>query len=238
VIEATSGNTGIGLALVCSVKGYKLLLTMSEAVSGERRKILKARGAEILLTPGELGTDGAIEESYRLARETPAKYFLADQFNNEANWKAHYEGTANEIWEQTDGQITTFVASMGTTGTLMGVSRRLKELNPDIRIVGVEPYLGHKIQGLKNLKEAYKPEIFEKKRLDDKPNIDDEEAYEMARRLTKEEGLFVGMSSGAAMVLARKEAEAMDEGTLVVIFPDNGERYLSTPLFTVQDNGE
>lgn len=235
VIEATSGNTGIGLALVCAVKGYKLLLAMSEAVSIERQKILKARGADILLTPGHLGTDGAIEEVYRLARENPDTYFMADQFNNQANWKAHYHGTAEEIWQQTQGIITTFVATMGTSGTLMGVSRKLKAYNRAIQIVGVEPYLGHKIQGLKNMKEAYCPEIFEKHRLDKKVNIDDEEAFEMTRRLAKEEGLFVGMSSGAAMAIARREAETLEEGTIVVIFPDSGERYLSTPVFTVKD---
>ncbi|MEA3279405.1 MAG: cysteine synthase, partial [Thermodesulfobacteriota bacterium] len=236
VIEATSGNTGIGLALVCSVKGYKLLLIMSEAVSVERRKILNARGADILLTPSHLGTDGAIEKAYRLVRENPETYFMTDQFNNEANCLAHYYGTAEEIWKQTGGKITTVVATMGTTGTLMGISKRLKEYNTNIRIVGVEPYLGHKIQGLKNMKEAYRPGIYDKKRLDKVVNIEDEKAFEMTRRLAKEEGIFVGMSSGAAMVIARKEAEAMTEGTIVVIFPDGGERYLSTSLFTAQDS--
>ena len=236
VIEATSGNTGIGLALVCGVKGYRLMLTMSEAVSVERRKILKARGAEILLTPGHLGTDGAIEEAYRLAREDPGRYFVVDQFNNEANWKSHYHGTAQEIWQQTDGSVTTLVACLGTTGTLMGASRKLKQLNPAIQIVGVEPYLGHKIQGLKNMKEAYCPEIFEKQRLDKKVNLDDEEAFEMARRLAKTEGLLVGMSSGAAMAAALKEAHELSEGTVVVILPDGGERYLSTSLFAVADD--
>jgi len=235
VIEATSGNTGIGLALVCAVKGYKLLLTMSEAASVERQKILRARGADILLTPGHLGTDGAIEEAYRLARENPDAYFMTDQFNNPANWRSHYYGTAVEVWQQTGGAITLLVAAMGTTGTLMGMQRRLKEFNPDIRIIGVEPYLGHKIQGLKNMKEAYCPEIFEKERLDRKVNIDDEEAFEMTRRLAREEGLFVGMSSGAAMAVAVKEAAAMPEGTIVAILPDSGERYLSTPLFTVRE---
>ena len=235
VIEATSGNTGIGLALVCGVKGYRLMLTMSEAVSVERRKILQARGAEILLTPGHLGTDGAIEEVYRLARKDPKRYFVVDQFNNEANWKSHYHGTAQEIWQQTNGAVTTLVACMGTTGTLMGASRKLKELNPAVQIVGVEPYLGHKIQGLKNMKEAYCPEIFEKNRLDKQVNIEDEVAYEMARRLAATEGLLVGMSSGAAMAAAIEEAEQLNEGTLVVILPDGGERYLSTSLFTVAD---
>jgi len=235
VIEATSGNTGIGLAMVCAVKGYRLLLAMSESVSIERQKILKARGAEILLTPGHLGTDGAIEEVYRLVRENPGRYFMVDQFNNEANWKSHYDGTAEEIWRQTGGAVSMVVACMGTTGTLMGVSRRLKEYNPGIQIVGVEPYLGHKIQGLKNLKEAYCPEIFEKQRLDRKINIDDEEAYDTARRLAKEEGLFVGMSSGAALAAAVKESSQMAEGVIVVILPDGGERYLSTPLFSISE---
>jgi cysteinyl-tRNA synthetase len=235
VIEATSGNTGIGLAMVCSVKGYRLMLAMSEAASVERQQILRARGAEILLTPGHLGTDGAIEEVYRLARENPDTYFMTDQFNNPANWKSHYNGTAVEIWEQTDGKLTHMVATMGTSGTLMGLSRRLKEFNPVIRIIGVEPYLGHRLQGLKNMKEAYQPEIFEKQLLDEKVNVEDEPAFEMTRRLAREEGLMVGMSSGAAMVVAGGVAGRMDQGTLVVIFPDGGERYLSTPLFAVQE---
>ncbi len=235
VVEATSGNTGIGLALVCAVKGYRLLLAMSEAVSEERRKILKARGADILLTPGHLGTDGAIEEVYRLVRENPDLYFMPDQFNNAANWRAHYHGTAEEIWRQTGGRVTAVVATLGTSGTLMGISRRLKEYHPDVRIIGVEPFLGHKIQGLKNMKEAYQPEIFEKQRLDKKINIEDEEAFEMTRRLALEEGIFAGMSSGAAMAIAVKETAAMEEGVMVVILPDGGERYLSTTVFAVKE---
>ena len=235
VIEATSGNTGIGLALVCAVKGYRLLLAMSESASVERQKILKARGAEILLTPGHQGTDGAIEEVYRLARENPDLYFVTDQFNNEANWQAHYYGTGPELWQQTKGELKALVATLGTSGTLMGLSRRLKKYNPDIIIVGVEPYLGHKLQGLKNMKESYQPEIFDKSLLDKKPNIDDEIAFEMTRRIAKEEGLLVGMSSGAAMAVAYEEAKSMDKGIIVVIFPDGGERYLSTPLFAIQE---
>ena len=234
VLEATSGNTGIGLALICSVKGYRLLLVMSDSVSIERRKILKARGAELLLTPGHLGTDGAIEEVYRLARETPERYFMVDQFSNAANWQAHYYGTAEEIWNQTAGQVSTVVTALGTTGTAMGLSSGLKNHNPSIRIVGVEPYLGHKIQGLKNMKEAYCPEIFDKRRLDKKVNIEDEDAYETARRLAREEGIFAGMSSGAAMAAALQEARELSEGIVVVILPDSGERYLSTPLYAVQ----
>lgn len=235
VIEATSGNTGIGLAMVCSVKGYRLLLAMSEAASMERQKILKARGAEILLTPGHLGTDGAIEEVYRLARENPETYFMTDQYNNPANWKAHYTVTAVEIWEQTDHRLTHLVATMGTSGTLMGLSRRLKEFDPAIQIIGVEPYLGHRLQGLKNMKEAYQPEIFEKRLLDGKVNVEDEPAFEMTRRLAREEGLMVGMSSGAAMAAAADLARTLERGTVVVVFPDGGERYLSTPLFDVQE---
>ncbi|MDY0161811.1 cysteine synthase [Desulfobotulus sp.] len=231
VIEATSGNTGIGLAMVCAVKGYRLMLAMSEAVSLERRRILKARGAEILLTPGHLGTDGAIEAVYRLVREQPQRYFMTDQYNTEANWRAHAEGTSREIWEQTQGRVNAVVATMGTTGTLMGLSRGLKALNPEVRIIGVEPYLGHRIQGLKNMKEAYQPELYEKHRLDVKVNIEDARAFETARRMAKEEGLLVGMSSGAAMAVAQDVAASMKEGVVVVMLPDSGERYLSTELF-------
>ena len=231
VLEPTSGNTGIGLALVCAVKGYRLQLAMSEGASMERRQILSALGAEILLTPGHLGTDGAIEEAYRLARENPDRYYLPDQFNNPANMMAHYEGTGREVWEQTEGRVTTFVSSMGTTGTLMGSSMRLKEYNPNIEIVGAEPYLGHKIQGLKNLKEAYVPGIYDRARIDELVYIDDEDSFEMTRRLAREEGLLVGMSSGAAMHVAVEKARRMKEGVIVVILPDGGERYLSTNLF-------
>ena len=231
VLEATSGNTGIGLALVCTVKKYKLLLTMPESVSVERRKILKALGAEILLTPAKDGTDGAIEKAYEMARKNK-KYWLADQFNNPDNWKAHYYGTAEEIWQDTDGKITHFVGSMGTTGTLMGVSKRLKKHNPKIQIIGIEPLLGHKIQGLKNMKEAYKPGIYDKTLLDKKINVNDANAYEMARKIAKKEGIFVGMSSGAAMFGALEVIKSLKKGLVVVLFPDSGERYLSTNLFT------
>ena len=235
IIEATSGNTGIGLAMVAAIKGYRMLLAMSEAVSMERRQILTALGAEIMLTPGHLGTDGAIEEVYRMVREHPGKYFLPDQYNNEANVDAHYYGTGMEIWEQTGGRVDVFVATIGTTGTLMGCSKRLKEMNPAIRVVGAEPYLGHKIQGLKNLKEAYVPGIFERSRIDEMVYIDDEDAYAMTRRLAREEGIFVGMSSGGAMHVAVEQARQMEEGTIVVIIPDGGERYLSTNLFVPRE---
>ncbi|MBW1998206.1 MAG: cysteine--tRNA ligase [Deltaproteobacteria bacterium] len=234
ILEATSGNTGIGLSLVAAVKRYRIHLVMSEAVSEERKKILRAMGAELQFTPAHLGTDGAIEFVYNLAREEAETYWLADQFNNESNWLAHYHSTANEIWEQTGGKVDKIVCSMGTTGTLMGISRRFEELQPHVKIIGVEPYLGHKIQGLKNMKESYTPGIFEKQRADRIINIDDEEAYYTSRLLAKEEGLFVGMSSGAAMAVALRLAREMVQGRIVVILPDGGERYLSTPLFVVK----
>ncbi|MBW1702662.1 MAG: cysteine--tRNA ligase [Deltaproteobacteria bacterium] len=231
ILEATSGNTGIGLSMVAAIKGYQILLVMAEAVSEERKKILRAMGAELKFTPAHLGTDGAIEFVYNLIREEPDKYWLADQFNNEANWMAHYHGTAAEIWEQTGGNLDIIVSTMGTTGTLMGLSRRFNELKPEVKIIGVEPYLGHKIQGLKNMKESYRPGIFEKNRADQIINIDDEESYLASRMLAKKEGIFAGMSSGAAMAVALKLANEMKKGRIVVILPDGGDRYLSTPLF-------
>jgi cysteinyl-tRNA synthetase len=236
ILEATSGNTGIGLAMIAAAKGYKLCLTMSEAASEERKKILRAMGAELHFTPAAQGTDGAIEVAYRMLRENPDKYFGTDQFNNEDNVAAHYYGTAQEIWEQTDGAVTMIVSSLGTTGTAMGISKRLKELNPEIKIIGVEPYLQHKIQGLKNMRESYRPGIFDKARLDEKVNILDEDAFEMSRRLTREEGILAGMSSGAAMFVAAQKARLLEEGLIVVIFPDSGERYLSTELFSFKED--
>ncbi len=234
ILEATSGNTGIGLAMIAAAKGYKLCLTMPESASEERKKILRAMGAELHFTPAAQGTDGAIELAYKMLRENPDKYFGTDQFNNEDNIAAHYCGTAREIWDQTAGKVTTVVASLGTTGTAMGIYKRLKELNPQIAIVGVEPYLQHKIQGLKNMRESYRPGIFDKKCLDEKVNILDEDAFEMSRRLAQEEGILAGMSSGAAMFVAAQKAREMKKGMIVVIFPDSGERYLSTELFAVK----
>ena len=234
IIEATSGNTGIGLAMVCAVKGYRIMCAMSESASLERKRILKALGAELLLTPAHLGTDGSIEEVYRLARENPDKYFLADQFNNPHNPASH-ESTCREIWEQTDGKVTMVVATMGTTGTLMGLYAGMKKFNPAIRIVGVEPFLGHALQGLKNMKESYKPGIFDKTKADEIVNIEDEEGYETARRLARQEGLFLGMSSGAAVAVAIRKARELPHGLIVAIAPDGGERYLSTSLFTEKE---
>ncbi|MFP4392469.1 MAG: cysteine synthase [Desulfohalobiaceae bacterium] len=231
VIEATSGNTGIGLAMVCARKGYQLLLVMPESASEERKRIMSAYGAQLLLTPGHLSTDGAIEEAYRLAREEPDKYLLVDQFNNPASIQAHYQSTAPEIWEQTQGQVTHAVSALGTSGTAMGLAKGLKEFSPEIQVVAVEPYAGHKIQGLKNMQASYPPGIYNKRLLDRILHVDDEQAFHLCRELAKKEGLLAGMSSGAALGGALQLAEELEQGFIVVIFPDSGERYLSTPLF-------
>ena len=232
VLEATSGNTGIGMAMVCAVKGYRCQLIMPESASIERRRIMSAYGAEILLTPAKRRTDGAIEQAYAMAREHPDRYFLTDQFNNEANWQAHYNTTGPEIWKQTDGQVTDVVATLGTTGTAMGLCKYFADHHPDVRMIAVEPFLDHKIQGLKNMKESYKPGIFDKSLPYRIINISDEDAFETARALARKEGLFVGMSSGAAMSVALQKAKELKKGkTIVVILPDTGERYLSTELF-------
>lgn len=232
ILEPTSGNTGIGLAVVGTSKGYKVKLVMPECVSLERRKTLEALGAEVVLSPGHEGTDGAIRLAHRLYDEDRSHYFMPDQFNNPSNIRAHYETTGPEVYEQTGGEVSHFIAGMGTTGTLMGVSRRLKELSAGIKIVGVEPKLGHRIQGLKNMSESIVPGIYDPSRLDEKHNVEDEDAFATTRRLALEEGLFVGMSSGAAMWVALKKASELKEGTVVVVLPDRGDRYLSTALFT------
>jgi len=232
VLEATSGNTGIGLAMVGAASGYKVVLVMPECVSMERRKILEAFGAELILSPGNQGTDGAIKLARRMMDETPGKYFMPNQFDNPANARAHYETTGREIIDQTGGRVEAFVAGMGTTGTLMGAGRRLKEYNRQIRVVGVEPLLGHKVQGLKNMKESIVPKIFDSSFPDEIVNVNDEDAFATTRRLALEEGIFAGMSSGAAVCGALRVAERMESGVVVVILPDRGDRYLSTALFT------
>lgn len=232
ILEATSGNTGIGLAMVGTATGYKVKLVMPECVSLERRKILEAFGAELVLSPGNEATDGAIRLAHKIYDEHRAEYFMPNQFDNPANVLAHYETTGKEAYEQTSGEIGVFVAGMGTSGTLMGAGRRLKEYNSSITVLGVEPNLGHKIQGLKNMTEAIVPKIFNPAVLDEKWNVQDEDAFNTTRRLALEEGLFVGMSSGAAMWAAVKKAKEMKDGTIVVILPDRGDRYLSTALFT------
>ncbi|MCJ7483425.1 MAG: cysteine synthase family protein [Thermodesulfovibrionales bacterium] len=232
ILEATSGNTGIGLAMVASAKKYRVKLTMPACVSIERRRILEAFGAELILTPPDEGTDGAIRLALRILSEDPEKYFMPNQFDNDANVLAHYETTGKEIIEQTKGKITHFVAGMGTTGTLMGVSKRLKEFNKDIQIIGVEPVLHHRIQGLKNMSESIRPKIFDESRLDERRLVNDDEAFDTTRMMAVKEGMFVGMSSGAAMHVALRKSSELREGVIVVILPDRGDRYLSTALFT------
>lgn len=238
IIEATSGNTGIALAMIGAVLGYKVEIVMSEAVSTERQKMIKAFGAEVTLTDPKLGTDGAIMKVKELVGKYPGKYFHTDQFSNENNKIAHYEGTAQEIWKQTNGEIDYFVAAIGTSGTLMGVAAYLKKYDPKVKIVSAEPHKGHYIQGLKNMKEAIVPSIYKRDKLDEIIVVDTEKAFETARQIAKKEGIFVGMSSGAAMLAAQEVAKKVDSSdrkgktiNIVTIFPDRGEKYLSTELF-------
>jgi S-sulfo-L-cysteine synthase (O-acetyl-L-serine-dependent) len=231
IVEATSGNMGIALAMIGAVKGYHVKLFMPECVSQERRRILEAFGADLVLTPAKEATDGAIKRAREFHNQEPEKYYLPDQFSNEANTLAHYYTTGPEILSQTNGEVDIFVAGMGTTGTLMGVSKYLKEKKPAARVIGIEPTVGHTIQGLKNMTEAIVPKIYNPRALDEKIAIEDEEAFETARLLAAKEGLFVGMSSGAAVAGALKIARGMSRGTLVTLLPDRGDRYLSTTLF-------
>ncbi len=231
IIEATSGNTGISLAMIGAIKGYKVIIVMSEAVSPERRKIIKAFGGEVILTPAAQGTDGAIRKVKEITNAAPDKYFTTDQFSNKYNKLAHYRTTAQEIWEQTGGEIDYFVSAIGTSGTIMGIGKALKENKPSIKVVCAHPEKGHYIQGLKNLDEAIIPAIYDPELIDIKIDIPTGKAFETAREIIKKEGIFVGMSSGAAMLAAIETAKNIDKGNIVVIFPDRGEKYLSTELF-------
>ncbi len=230
ILEATSGNTGIGLAMVAAIKGYSAIFTLSAGVSLERKKMLRAFGAEIIETDPTKGTDGAIIKAREMFESDPKKYWMPNQFDNHHNPLAHYISTAEEILAQVP-EIDVFVAGMGTSGTLMGIGKRLKEHNQKIKVVGAEPQFGHKIQGLKNMQEAIVPKIYSESSLDSKKTVYNEDAYETARELAKKEGIFAGMSSGAAMWTALEVAKEMEEGTIVVILPDRGEKYLSTALF-------
>ncbi|MFI3259400.1 MAG: cysteine synthase family protein [Rikenellaceae bacterium] len=231
ILEPTSGNTGIGLAIAGVVKGYTVEIIMSEAVSVERRKIIRSFGGKVILTPATEGTDGAIRLARKMAAENPDKYFMPDQFANNNNFLTHYESTAIEIWQQTAGKIDYLVCAIGTSGTIMGLSRFLKQLNPNIKVICAQPIKGHYIQGLKNLGEAIVPAIYEPSHIDEQIMIESEEAIEMARQLISNEGIFAGMSSGAAMLAAAKVAEKIDGGNIVVVFPDRAEKYLSTKMF-------
>ena len=205
---------------------------MPECVSFERRKILEAFGAELVLSPGKEGTDGAIKLAHKLLEESGNGYYMPNQFDNPSNIRAHYETTGREIIEQTGGDIDVFVAGMGTTGTLMGTGKRLKEFRSSIRLVGVEPVLGHRVQGLKNMNESIVPKIYDPEFPDEKITVGDDDAFDTTRKLALEEGIFAGMSSGAAVAGALKMAEKIGKGTIVVVLPDRGDRYLSTALFT------
>jgi cysteine synthase B len=231
ILEPTSGNTGIALAMIGAAKGYRVKLTLPACVSSERRHILEAFGAEVVMTPANEGTDGAIRLAHRILENEPDKYFMPNQFENLDNPLAHYETTGPEIYKQTYGQIEVFIAGMGTTGTLMGVSRYLREKLNHVKVIGVEPTPHHTIQGLKNMTESIVPAIYDRGRLDDVITLEDEAAYEMTRRLAAEEGIFAGISSGAAVAGAVQIAKDMKSGTVVTILPDRGDRYLSTMLF-------
>jgi len=230
VIEPTSGNTGIGLALVCRVKGYDLVLVMPDTMSRERRQILLALGAKVILSEGAKGMDGAQDMVREIANQDSDKYFMPNQFANPANVHAHYETTAEEVWRDTYGKITHFVAGIGTSGTLIGVSKRLREHNPNVQIIGVQPEPGTAIQGLKNLQTQYVPPIWKPELVDEICTCSPGDAEESARLLALQEGIFVGPSSGAIFHAAIKKTKEIRKGVMVLIAPDGGERYLSTTL--------
>ncbi|MEM2211079.1 MAG: PLP-dependent cysteine synthase family protein [Nitrososphaerales archaeon] len=238
ILEATSGNTGIALAMIAAAKGYKITIIMPESVSIERREIIRAYGADLILSSAEKGTGGAIELKQRLLKEHPEKYIDIDQFKDPANILAHYETTGKEILEQTNGKVDMIVVGIGTAGTGVGTSMRVKEYNPNIKIVGVMPQLGISIQGLRNPKEPYPTQLFREDKFDEIVEITKEDlpkTFEVARRAAREEGLFIGMSSGAIMYVALQKARELGKGKIIVaVLPDNGDKYLSTGLFTIE----
>ncbi len=232
ILEPTSGNTGIGMTMVATAMGFRIKLTMPSCVSVERRSTLLAMGAELELTPGSEKTDGAIARAYNIMDKFGETYFMPNQFKNEANWMSHYETTAPEIIRDTNGDVDLFVAGMGTTGTLMGCSKYFRDNNPKTKVLGVEPCLGHRIQGLKNMNEAIVPDIYDPSLLDEKVICEDSEAFNTVRDLALCEGIFCGISTGAALWAAIEAAKDMPRGsTVVVLFPDRGDRYLSTEVF-------
>ena len=235
ILEATSGNTGIALAMIAAAKGYKIAIVMPESVSVERRKIIKAYGAKLILSPGEKGTGGAIELKQKLLKENPEKYVDIDQFKDPANVLAHYQTTAKEIIEQLGEKLDMVVVGIGTAGTGVGVSMRLREFNPKIKIVGVTPKIGVAIQGLRNPKEPFPTQLFKKEAFDQLIEITKEELpkiYQAARKMAKKEGLLIGMSAGAIMYVSLKKAKELGKGkTIVAVLPDSGMKYLSTNLF-------
>jgi cysteine synthase B len=230
ILDATSGNTGIAYAMIGAARGYRVKLCLPKNASRERQRILRAYGAELVLTSPLEGSDGAIREARRLYAEAPEQYFYPDQYSNPANWQAHYNGTALEIWEQTAGRVTHFVAGLGTSGTFMGCTRRLKELNPEIRCISFQPEspLGG-LEGLKHMATAIVPAIYDPSLADENRAVDAEKAYDMALQLAREEGLLVGTSSAAALVCSLEVARGLERGVVVTIFPDSGDKYLSEP---------
>ncbi|WKZ17706.1 MAG: cysteine synthase family protein [Candidatus Jettenia sp. CY-1] len=232
IIDSTSGNTGIAYALIGASRGYKVTLVMPLNVSEERKRIVRAFGAKIIFTDPLLGSDGAMLEAKRIVNEDPSKYFYADQYNNPANWKAHYDTTGVEIWKQTAGEVTHFIACLGTSGTLMGTGRRLKEYNPCIQVIAVEPSTSiHGLEGMKHMNTSVVPGIYDDHFPDRKIAVETEDAYTIIKKLAAEEGFFVGYSSGAALMASLKVASELEKGLIVTIFPDRGERYLSTSFW-------
>lgn len=229
LIEATSGNTGIALAMVAAILGYKIILVMPENQSIERRQSMTAYGAQLILTPASSGMEYARDYAAQLQKE--GRGVVLDQFSNKDNPLAHYEGTGPEIWRDTHGQITHFVSSMGTTGTITGTSRFLKEQNPHIQIIGVQPMEGSQIPGIRKWAPEYLPKIFEPSRVDSLEYVSQAEAEEMCRRMAREEGIFCGVSAAGTLVVALRIAERIENATIVTIVCDRGDRYLSTGIF-------
>ncbi len=229
LIEATSGNTGIALAMSAAMRGYKMVLVMPEHMSIERRQVMRAFGAEIVLTSQKGSMEEAIDTANALQAE--GKGLVLNQFGNQDNPQAHYEGTGPEIWRDTEGKLTHFVSSMGTTGTIMGCSRYLKEQNPNIQVIGVQPEDGSQISGIRKWQDEYLPKIYDPKRVDNILYVSQTDAEEMTRRLAREEGIFAGVSSGGALVAALKISESVQNAVIVSIVCDRGDRYLSTGIF-------
>jgi S-sulfo-L-cysteine synthase (O-acetyl-L-serine-dependent) len=230
IVESSSGNTGIGLAMVGAVKGYRVLTTMSERASIERVQMLRALGAEVVLTSAAGGSDEAWDKADEIGRSDPTRYLRLNQYTNSYNPLVHYETTGEEIWRQTEGHVDVLVIGLGTTGTIMGAGRRLREYNPRLHIVAVEPQARHQQQGLRNMETSRIPPILDWRLIDERLVVLDEDAFRMARNLCREEGLFVGISAGTAMCAAAEIAKRLDEGTIVTLFPDRGEKYLTTDL--------
>ncbi len=235
ILEATSGNTGIALAMIAALRGYKTTIIIPESASVERQKIIEAYGANLLFSPGEKGTAGAIELKEKMLKESPEKYVDLDQFKNPVNVLAHYQTTGKEILEQTKGRLDAVIVGIGTSGTGVGISKRLKEYNQAIKIIGVTPKKGVSIQGLRNPNESYPTQLFKKEAFDEIVEIEKEDipkTFKVARKMAKEEGLLIGMSSGAIMWVALRKAKELGKGkTIVAVLPDNGVKYLTTPLF-------